>query len=970
VAAACFFGSGAAALILQVLWARMLGHVLGASALAVSTVLTVFMAGLAGGSHWGGRWAPRMRRPFLVFAALEAFVGLYGLTVPSLLAGVVTLQAAWRIGQQPGWLAGFRFLVCAALLLPPTLAMGATLPALAQGVVTHPDGTGQKVGWLYAANTAGAVAGALAAGFWLIPRWGVTSTVVAAATLDLAVAAVVLVVRPRLRRRARPAPERVNWLEFRPPPEPVTRAGARTTLVAYGLTGAVSMALEVLWTRAVGVVIGSSTYSFTLILSAYLLGLSAGAAAMTVVLPRIQRPMVAVVQLGWTAGAGAVLGTLLVDRLPLFLQAAALQPDVGHVDLFLRSFVATLLVTLPSTLAFGAMMPLALRVLAGNGAPGAAVGRAVAVNTVGAIVGSFAGGFVLLPWLGVEGAILTLGAGLAVAAAGSSWWMAPPQRGWGMAAGAAIVGLALATPGWDTARWTSGLFRMYLARSVYADGWRANSDVIYHRDGIASSVSVTRAHASGSVALKVNGKVDASDRGDMPTQILSGLLPVLLHPDPDDVLIIGYGSGVTPGAVLQAPVSRLVVAEIEARIYEASNRYFAHVNHRPHEDPRAELRVDDGRNQLLLRSDRYDLIISEPSNPWMTGAASLFTQDFFRIVEQRLTEDGLFLQWLQLYELAPDNVATLLRTFQSVFPSVLAFTPNPRSNDLLLIGSRRPIRGSAARWVEAFEDPRLGPELARAGLDGPSDLVGLLVATDHDIRALGPGPINTDDNAWIEFRAPLDLLTYALRDPSIPFIRASDGRRFERWWRLFPDYPRRDADLAWSLLRQGRLTDAHAFAVDAIDHDPRAETVLRLLRHLEEPDREPVLVSEPETRSDRYYAEAAYAMLQERDDEALTRLEQSPVGFEDKTSAHRLLYAYLCYRNGRHVDAEYLFRRVLDDEAFTAQHPAVLYYAGRNRHHRRDSEGAVDLLQRYDRLHRPHPSVAAERAEARPSGHP
>jgi spermidine synthase len=507
-------------------------------------------------------------------------------------------------------------------------------------------------------------------------------------------------------------------------------------------------------------------------------------------------------------------------------------------------------------------------------------------------------------------------------------------------------------PSWSYARWTAGLFRPYVALGVHGDGWEPHAEVVHHADGVATSVTVDRNPSSGAVALKVNGKVDASDRGDMPTQILSGLVPLLVHPDASSVLVIGYGSGVTPGAVLQADVERVVVAEIEAEVYEASNRYFGHVNHRPDRDPRAELVVDDGRNFLMTRQDRFDVIVSEPSNPWMSGAASLFTRDFFEIARRRLQSGGVFLQWLQAYELAPRNVEVLLRTFRTVFPHVMMLTPDPFSNDTFLVGSMERVQLDFARLSSWMTHPKLGPELERAGIRQPHDLIALLVAGEEEWTAsVPPGPINTDDNALIEFRAPLDLLEYAVRDPSIPIMYRAERRRRQLAERLVVNLPDDRATrrrVAESLLYRGRPEDAEVYAELLPAESEERARLLRLIGYVTDTDAESALVANDATRADRAYAEAAWAVVEGRDDQALARVEQADAPFEEGSPAHRLLYAYLCYRNDRYTDAEYLFDSVLRDEVFTARHPEALYYAGRTQLFRGDLDAALEYFSRFD----------------------
>lgn len=963
--AICFFLSGAAALILQVLWTRMLGHVFGATALAVSTTLTVFMGGLALGSHYGGKWAPRLKHPLLAFAVLETAVGFYGLIVPSVFEALPNVQRHLGLDLGPGlWgYALLRFLVVALVLLLPTTAMGATLPVLAQGVVERSEHLASRVGSLYAANTLGAVVGAFGAGFVLIPELGLSQTVRIAAGIDLLVALTVLGLfrfggeALLLRRRQEETPDEIlNRLE---PIEPVRLRPAELhrVLVVYAASGGSAMALEVLWSRAVGVVIGASTYSFTLILVTFLVGLAVGAAVISRRIDRIADPLriLAYVQLG--IGATTLLAMVFIDRLPLWLHAVARSQGVTNADLYVTNFLITGSATLPTTLLLGAVMPLVVKAItpAGRLEAGPVVGRAYAVNTLGAIFGSFAGGFLILPFLGVERglvacAVLNLLLG--------AYLVASRPAEWRRAGVLLLCGLmfTLVRPSWDLRSWTAGLFRMYLARSVYAGGWAPSGRIIYHRDGIATTVTVDQQEDGVGISMKVNGKVDASDIGDMPTQVLSGLLPILLHPDPKSVLVIGYGSGVTPGAVLQAPIERLQVAELEEAVYEAANTHFAHVNHQPKTDPRATLTVDDGRNFLLTRDQKFDVIISEPSNPWMSGAASLFTTDFFKIAKGRLAEQGLFLQWFQLYELAPSNIHALVRTFHSVFPHVLIFSPSPTSNDTLLIGSDRPVQLDRAQVAKLLSDPRLKAELLRANVEVPEDFWGLfLVGTDEIDQFVGDGPLNTDDNALIEFAAPKDLLDFALEDPRLNFVKAIEGKRMEivpKYFRGFEATPDQQRQIGDRLLRQGRTEDATAFLKAAQEGGADVARLSRILEYTVGGDEQPVVIANDQTRNDEDYARSAYLMMQGEDRDALNLFE-SVKDLEERSLAHRFLYAFLCYRRDRLLDADYLLKKVLEDEAFTAGHPMVLFYAGRTKFYRGRYAEAVKLLERFDDLSPP-----------------
>jgi spermidine synthase len=958
--AICFFLSGAAALILQVLWTRMLGHVFGATALAISTTLSVFMAGLALGSHFGGKLAPKLKNPLLAFAALETSVGLYGLLVPTLLSLMGPIQAALALdlGDSIWGYAMLRFILVALILIVPTTAMGATLPILAEGVVKKSEQLAGKTGLLYASNTFGAVAGSFVAGFVLIPRLGITATVYLAAAIDLFVALTVLglfkLAGESLLLRSRDVQTPDDRLRELEPPEmqPIAPLQRKLTLVVFAISGGAAMALEVLWSRAIGMTIGASTYSFTLILTTFLVGLAVGAHVVSRRVDRISDP---IRWLAWTevaVGGCAAVASMFIDKLPLWLHATARTHGITMGHIYVTNFLIIAAITLPSTLALGGVMPLVMRVLAPKGIAhaGPLVGRAYAINTVGAIAGSFAGGFLILPLIGVEDG-LSLAAFISVSLGVLLAMTLLQDRRNVLVAALLATLVVLFAPSWDMRSWTSGLFRMYLAKSVYARGWAPSGKVLFHRDGIASSVTVDQSEPTLSVSLKVNGKTDASDIGDMPTQVLSGLLPIFLHPgEPKEVLVIGYGSGVTPGAVLRAPIAHLDVAEIESAVYEAANRFFTHVNGKPFEDPRTRLVVDDGRNFLLTRNKVYDVIISEPSNPWMTGAASLFTNDFFQVAEHRLAEDGIFLQWLQLYELAPENIHALLRTFSSVFEYVLVFTPDTRSNDTLLIGSRHPVKIDRDRVAKYFATPAMQAELKRAKVKGPEDFFGLFLLGDDQLEEfVGQGPLNTDDNALIEFRAPKDLLTYATADPRLPFLDAMDGKRFEQASKYFSSFPLDApsmADIGLRLLEQGRIDDAEIFLTKASQGGAEVDRWMRVIDYVREDDDQPVVIANDTTKGDERYARVAYTMMQGNDKDALAIFEMNDK-LEDVSLAHRFLYAFLCYRQARFEDAEYLMEKIIADPEFMEKYPPTVYYAGKFALYRDKYEEAVIWLARF-----------------------
>ena len=780
-----FFLSGLSSLVFEVIWERLLMQVFGSTTFAISTLLTAFMAGLAIGSWVGGKWAGRLKHPLVVYGVLEGGIGLYGLAVP------------WMLGKLPGlygaifttFLDDFllfsllRFVAVFCVLIVPTMMMGATLPIVAQWLSAREETFQSGIGLLYGVNTFGACVGCFLAGFVLLPTLGLGMTNGIFVGVNLGLCALVLGCARGLRdafsqatlRPKESEEEREMLVELGQLTrvEPVSPGLTRLLLGVFLCSGALSMGYQVLWTRAYVIVLGSSTYSFTLILVSFLVGLGTGSALISVWVKKIGRPVwaLALTQMGVCLGA---MGTFFVlDRMPEVL-FARLQGQIHSAhDIYAYSFLLVgALVFLPTCLQ-GMSFPLVVRALvATRQGAGQRVGKLYAFNTVGAIAGSFLAGFILLPSLGLHRSIaLLVGCNLACATAlvAGSWQRHPAGAGRLIGvAGLGVCALVFAfSPTIDKVKLTRGLFRVYWARELF-DATSLKKDrpeLLYYKDGLTVTTSVEK--RGRHVTLKGNGKAEASDGADMATQILVGLMPFVFHslrpdalPGTERAVMIGYGSGVTAGASLQWPLESLEVIEIEEAMIEAS-RFFDHVNHKPLEDPRHTLILSDGRNYLEYNDTVYDVIVSEPSNPWIAGVASLFTFEHFTRARRHLKPGGVFGQWVQLYEISPQNVRVIFATFAAAFPHVLAFSSQPKGTDLILLGSDAPLGLPADGFAAAMRIPSVKAELARAGIDSMHDFYGLMFMNHDEFLAFGQGaPLNTDDNGYLEFQAPKDLVRY------------------------------------------------------------------------------------------------------------------------------------------------------------------------------------------------------------------
>ena len=834
---ACFFLSGATGLVYEVIWTRMLGLVFGHTVYAVSTVLAAFMGGLAAGSILFGRLADRSHHPIRLYGLLEGGIGLYCLATPALLRGVegVYLTLHRRLDFSPSAFSLTQFLLAFGILLVPTTLMGGTLPILSRFLVRESETLGRRVGGLYALNTFGAVAGAYAAGFHLLPVFGIQRSLWLVVTLNLGIGVLAIVFDRRLERLqvrgAASALERTDASAPSLPGSPLPRPVAVLVLTLFGISGGVSMIYEVGWTRALSLVVGSSTYAFSTMLVAFLVGLAAGSALFARwwgdrVLPAWS---FALLQLGIGATAAVVLPYF--DRLPdLFLMAFRVTRD-SRVIILAQFLVSGLAMLLP-TLLMGATFPCAVRLLArGAGSVGMDVGRVYAVNTLGAILGTIAAGFVLIPVWGLQHSLTAASLlNLLGAAALGLASLRESRRAFPLAvAGLAAAGVALlpAIPTWDRNVMASGVVVYGPQYAAGGQGGRlrdlapADVELLFYRDGLGATVSVHRRGDERS--LRVNGKTDASTGQDMHTQLMLGHLPLLLHPAPRKVLVIGLGSGVTAAAVAQHPVEAVDVVEIEPAVVEAAT-FFARENREVLRNPRVRVHIADGRNFLLTRTAPLDVIISEPSNPWMSGIGNLYALDFYAMAARRLQPDGLFVQWIHAYQLDIEDLRMVVATFRQVFPHVSLWSGT--TGDFLLVGSRRPVSVDPARLRRRTDSsPGIRQDLDRLGMSDPLAILADFVLAEPDLARFSEGGLlNTDDLPLLEFSAPFSMY----RDTSALTMRVLDRFRTSRFPPLYPgsdpvvlNVPSFRYQLAVALEKKGHLPEAQRFLDDALAADPR-----------------------------------------------------------------------------------------------------------------------------------------------------
>jgi spermidine synthase len=759
----CFFLSGAAGLIYQVAWGKALGLIFGHTAYAIATVLAVFMGGLAAGSAFFGRWSKSRTEPIALYSRIEFLAGAMGALSLAGLAGVRFLYVAAypHISSAPELLA-LKFLGAAVILFLPTFLMGGTLPVLVYGVTRNRAELAARASQLYWVNTLGAFVGTLVAGFILLPGLGLRLTVGVAVVLNILAGLVAwqIQIAPEspLRRPRAEAPTKASTNRLQQQVTP------RFLLLLFAVVGATAFAYEIAWTRLLAIEIGSSAYAFTLIVAAFLAGTVIGSVIFQVFSKGSRQVTVTTFSRTQTwIGIAALAALPLFHWIPSVIPPLLRSTEQTFAGLVLAQAVTCALTVMPMATIFGFNFPAVLVLLGATMEPntgGASViGKAYAANTFGAIGGALITGFVLVPWLGSFRVITAAGAVNILLALVLDWsW--PLLRMRSLAVNFVCLAMAVVLG-------FSSFFRnqslLSLSAALYGNTFQghltleeiaATNDLVFSAEGVNDSIAVIR--SDNYEALRINGKVDAST-GDARTQLLLGHLGAVFHPAPRRVLIIGFGSGMTVSAVARYPdVERIDCIEIEPAVIRAAP-YLDMLNRGVLSDPRLHLIFDDARNFLLTSRDKYDLIISEPSNPWITGIATLFTTEFYAAVRQRLAPGGMFVQWVQAYSLAPGDLRMIVATLTPHFPELTLW--RGEGPDLLLLGRTDATPFHFDRLRALWHDPAVRKDFESMEVHQPEGLVAYFLLDDAAVRELGKGSVlDTDDRTLLGYHAPRTLL--------------------------------------------------------------------------------------------------------------------------------------------------------------------------------------------------------------------
>jgi len=741
-----FFGSGCAALIYEVVWFQLLQLVIGSSAVSLAVLLGTFMGGMCAGSLLLPRWVGPRHHPLRVYAWLEIGIAVSGLAV---LVAVPTLGRLYTslVGHGMSGIL-LRATVSVLCLLPPTILMGATLPAIARWIERTPRGVAW-LGFFYGGNTVGAVAGCILAGFYLLRVFDhTTAALVAAAINGLVAGGALLLARLAPARPSSEAPP----VSSAPPPLP---PGSGWVLGAILISGLCALAAEVVWTRILSLLLGATVYTFSIILAVFLSGLAIGSSIGAGVARDLPHPRRALAICQWLQIGGiAWAAHTLCGSLPYWPVDPAILSTVGAK--FQLDLVRCAWAILPSALLWGASFPLALAGLTATGVDAARpVGRAYAANTLGAIAGAVLAGLVLIPTFGTRATQVGL---MVLSAVGAAFVWQPRSLMGNIGALAGIVaafGLAAGIPGlpWQLVAY---------GRQTAVTDYGAKS--LFLGEGMNSSVAVSETPEGGRF-FHVSGKTEASSlEKDMRLQRMLGHLPALLHSAPKSVLIVGCGAGVTAGTfVLHPSITRIVICDIEPLIPRVVATHFRRENHDVLRDPRVEVVYDDARHFIATTTEQFDLITSDPIHPWVKGSAVLYSQEYFELCRLRLNPGGLVTQWVPLYESDRAVVQSEIATFFSVFPhgTIWGNSDDGEGYDTVMLGQAERLRvdvGALQQRFDRADHARVQTALQTLGLGSAVDLLSTYAGRLPELQPwLAGAEINRDRNLRLQYLAGLQL---------------------------------------------------------------------------------------------------------------------------------------------------------------------------------------------------------------------
>jgi spermidine synthase len=741
-----FAGSGCSALIYEIVWYQLLQLVIGSSAISLGVLLATFMGGLCAGSLALPRlkWA-QGQHPLRVYAKIEFGIALCGVLA---LFGMPLLDGVYTAAVGHGMPAILlRALVCALCLMPPTFLMGASLPAAARWIETTPEGI-SWMGFLYGSNTAGAVFGCLLAGFYLLREFDMGTATYVAAAINIAVGLGGL------------------WIAGRAPGTAVaSKSGARGYWPVYltiALSGACALGAEVIWTRLLGLMLGATVYTFSIILAVFLIGIGLGSSAGSAMARGLKSTSGARLAFGvcqlLLIAATAWTAFMVSESLPYWPVNPLLSTSPWYT--FQIDMARCLWAILPAAVLWGASFPLALAAAASKDEdPAHLVGGIYAANTAGAIVGALTFSLILVPAIGTHGCERLL---IALAALSGAVVLLPLVGSSRSLKGAVGLTAALVVAA-ILANQVTGVPGTLIAYGRRIMTSMSRSEILYAGEGINSSIAISR-WDDGAVQFHVSGKVEASSEPyDMRLQRMLGHMPALFHPNPKSVLIVGFGAGVTAGTFVVHPgIERIVICEMEPLIPPTATQYFSHENYNVMHDPRVQIVYDDARHFILTTREKFDIITSDPIHPWVKGSATLYSKEYFDLVKEHLNPGGIVTQWVPLYESDLPTVKSEFATFFDAFPNGTIWgNENGGGYDTVVLGTVEPARINVDALDERMQRPdhrRVVQSLQEVGFGSLPALLGTYAGQKADLTPwLMGAEINRDGSLRLQYLAGMAL---------------------------------------------------------------------------------------------------------------------------------------------------------------------------------------------------------------------
>lgn len=766
-----FILSGICGLIYEVAWSKYLALFIGSTAWSHMIVLATYMGGLALGAFYLGRYSDKVLNQLKLYGLLEVGIGIYCLAYPFIIEIVGNLFIHTASSFSGGGLLTLKFLMSFITLILPTFLMGGTLPILTKFVSKNISDSGKNVAVLYYINSIGAVIGTGLAGFFLIRTYGVEHTVWIAAFFNILIGLAAIAfsksIKPNSQTKISTAVKEDASLQT------FSITAIRIAVYTALASGFIAMLYELAWIRLLSNILGSTTYSFTLMLIAFISGIALGSLIVSFIIKRIKNlvSFLAICQFG--TAFSMILMLPLYERLPYFLTRLSAQipnrPENFSTFLSLEFLMCFVIMVLP-TIFSGMSLPVASRI-ANNDMKvlGKSIGGIFSINTIGSVVGALVTGLVLIPFLGIKsslelGVLLNGMIGLFILyKAGVSKQL---KMGFAIIFVVFAVGYKVLFPAWNQNFLISGAFRTLYTQEVpsYTEFKKQQNQgqrILWHKEGVNANVAVRESQFGDTIqkTLVINGKADASSVADLQTQVLLGQIPLMLYPNSGDALVIGLGSGITCGSALRHPIKSLDVVEIASEVVEC-NYFFTQENNNFMADPRVKIYIDDAITQLKVSSKKYDYIISEPSNPWIAGISNLYSVEFFNLCKARLNSNGVLTQWFHTYDVNNDIFKLVMSTISSVFPHVSIWKASDA--DLIILASTTPLSIDFDAMEQKINQPQIAQDLARIKMfDVPTLLSTQVVSARNNPFVHTKNELNSTNKSPLEFLAPVALFTHA-----------------------------------------------------------------------------------------------------------------------------------------------------------------------------------------------------------------